>query len=618
MHHADLSFIPLLIVAALAFLVPLVLAPVKRFGIPVVVGEIIAGIVFGQSGLDWIHDDKVLQVLSVLGFAYLMFLSGLEINFNEARTTRAAAARSRLATNPFFVGSVMFALSAVLSLAAGFAMVHFSVAHDPWIMTMVLTTTSLGVVAPVLKERGLTTSHFGQAILVSALLADFLTILFISAYVLLIGDGANVRVLLVLVLFAAFIGVWRLGTHFKSHAPARRMMQALSTATAQIRVRGAFAVILIFMGLSDSLGVANILGAFLAGVIISLLSSNSSSMLREKLDAIGFGFLIPVFFIMVGVKFDLAALMASEGTLLMVPILILAAYAVKLLPTLVLRFGFNWRETMASGVLLSARLSFIVAVAQIGLEMGVINEAIDAAIILVAVVTCTVSPVVFSRILPRKHQVGDKVFVIGSRPEVESLMERLKGHDLEPVRIAGTEPEDRDRHTPEENRARLLERLREAGLTEAGTVVVMSQNAAQTIKIARLARDVFNTRNVIAWVGNPADNAQLRDSGVRIVNPQYSTVLMLEGLVINPAALPAGFGSDDTQEVRVVKLQNPSLASQTIRELALPSSIRILRIDRGGNALVPELGTEVQANDTLTLSGDKAEVDLISRQFARR
>ena len=120
MHQTDFTFIPLLIVSALAFLVPLVLAPAKRFGIPVVVGEIIAGIVFGQSGFNWIHDDTVLRVLSVFGFAYLMFLSGLEINFSEAQTTRAAAARSQISTNPFVVGALMFTLSAGLSLAVGF------------------------------------------------------------------------------------------------------------------------------------------------------------------------------------------------------------------------------------------------------------------------------------------------------------------------------------------------------------------------------------------------------------------------------------------------------------------------------------------------------------------
>lgn len=618
MHDAAFSFIPLLIVSALAFLVPLVLAPIKRFGVPVVVGEIVAGIIFGQSGLNLIHADVVLQVLSVFGFSYLMFLSGLEINFSGTGGDRSATTRKRVFGNPFVLGGVMFALSAGLSLLAGFGMTHFGLAKDPWIMAMILTTTSLGVVAPVLKERGLTANAFGQTILVSALLADFLTILFIGAYVVLIGDGANTRLLLVLVLFAAFVGVYRLGARFQRHAPARRIMQLLSTATAQIRVRAAFAITLVFMGVAESLGVVNILGAFLAGVIIALLSSNGSNILREKLDAIGYGFFIPIFFIMVGVKFDMSALLASNRSLLMVPILIVAAWLVKLLPALIMRAAFNWRETLAASALLSARLSFIVAVAKIGLELGVINEAVNSAIILVAIVTCTVSPIAFSRILPRKHRVGDRTFIIGSRLGAGMLAKRLLAHDLDVQLIRYVSPPLQADEVAETSRASMVERLRDAGLAEAGTLVLMTEDGEETLTIALLAREVFNTRNVIAWVENPADNQRFREAGVRVVNPQYSTMLMLEGLVTNPAALSIGADPDEQQEVRDVKLQNASLAGRAIRSLGLPASVRVLRIVRGNTSLVSEKTVEVQVNDNLTLCGDADEVDLCARLFARR
>jgi len=122
----------------------------------VVVGEIIAGIIFGRSGFDVIKTDVVLQVLSVFGFAYLMFLSGLEINFSEATISRRGLGRRRFVRNPFFVGGTMFAISAGLSLLAGLELTRRGLAGDPWIMALILTTTSLGVVAPVLKERGLT------------------------------------------------------------------------------------------------------------------------------------------------------------------------------------------------------------------------------------------------------------------------------------------------------------------------------------------------------------------------------------------------------------------------------------------------------------------------------
>ncbi len=618
MHHSDLSFTPLLIVTALAFLVPVLLSPIKRFGIPVVVGEIVAGVVFGHSGLNLIHTDVVLQVLSVFGFAYLMFLSGLEINFSGANSGRNAPARRRVIGNPFVLGGTMFAISAALSLAAGFGMIHYGLARDPWIMAMILTTTSLGVVAPVLKERGLTSNRFGQTILVSALLADFLTILFIGAYVLLLDDGANTRLLLVLLLFATFVAVYRIGTRFKQHAPVRRVMQALSSATAQIRVRAAFAITLIFMGVAESLGVVNILGAFLAGVIIALLSSNGSSVLREKLDAIGYGFFIPIFFIMVGVKFDLPALLASERSLLMVPVLIGAAYLVKLLAALVMRLAFSWRETFAASALLSARLSFIVAVAEIGLQMGVISKAVNSAIILVAIVTCIVSPIAFSRILPRKHRAGDRIFIIGSRQGAGMLAKRLQAHDLDVQLIRHMQRSTTVDGAHNDSRAGVVERLRDAGLADAATLVVMTENAEDTFNIARMAREVFNTRNVIAWVENPADNQRFRESGVRVVNPQYSTLLMLEGLVINPAALSIGADPDENQEVRNVKLQNPALAGHSIRALHLPPTVRVLRIARGNASLVSEKSVEVQVNDTLTLCGDADEVDFCARLFARR
>ena len=616
MHHSDLSFFPLLIVSALAFLVPVLLAPIKRYGIPVVVGEIIAGIVFGQSGFNLIHTDVVLQVLSVFGFAYLMFLSGLEIDFSGTGGSRAASGRRRLLANPFFLGGVMFVLSAGLSLLAGFGMTRYGLARDPWIMAMILTTTSLGVVAPVLKERGLTVNAFGQTILVSALLADFLTILFIGAYVLVLGEGANAKVLLVLVLFAAFVLAYRVGARFQKHAPARRIMQALSTATAQIRVRAAFAITLIFMGVAESLGVVNILGAFMAGVIIALLSSKGSSILREKLDAIGYGFFIPIFFIMVGVKFDLSALLASNRSLLMVPVLLVAAYLVKLLAALVMRVAFSWRETLAASALLSARLSFIVAVAEIGMELGVISKAVDAAIILVAIITCTVSPVAFSGILPRKHRAGDRIFIIGSRLGAGMLAKRLKGHDLDVTLIRHLATPSTE--GPEDSRASLVERLRDADVAEAATVVVMAEDGVEALKIAQLSREIFSTRNVIAWVDNPEYNARFREAGVRVVNPQYSTLLMLEGLVTNPAALSIGADPDEHQEVRNVKLQNPVLAGRAIRALGLPESVRVLRIVRGNTSLVSEKTLEVQVNDTLTLCGDIQEVDWCARQFSRR
>lgn len=138
----------------------------------------------------------------------------------------------------------------------------------------------------MLKERGLIEVAYGQALLVAALIADFATILLVSGYAML-RVGATVDLLLILVLLVVFAAVWRLAERARSNPPARRLMHALSSATSQIRVRGSMALALIFIALAESLGIENILGAFLAGSIVSLLSGSESSVLREKLDAIG-------------------------------------------------------------------------------------------------------------------------------------------------------------------------------------------------------------------------------------------------------------------------------------------------------------------------------------------
>lgn len=154
----------------------------------------------------------------------------------------------------------------------------------------------------------------------------------------------------------------------------QRLVEELAHSTSQIQVRATFALMVAFIALSRWLGTEIILGAFLAGTVISLLTGREGSTLHVKMEAIGYGFFIPVFFIVVGVRFDLPALLASSEALVLVPILLLGAYAVKSLPALVYRAYFSWRETLAAGMLLSARLSLIIAAASIALDLGAITE----------------------------------------------------------------------------------------------------------------------------------------------------------------------------------------------------------------------------------------------------
>jgi Kef-type K+ transport system membrane component KefB len=253
---------------------------------------------------------------------------------------------------------------------------------------------------PTLKERGLTATRLGQTILAAAVAADFATMLLLSVFASIARQGLSAQVLLVLLLFVAFFVVSRIGLRLRDRRGVRRLLDELGHATAQIQVRGAFLLVLAFIALAQGLGAEVILGAFLAGASIALLAGRGGEELRRKLDAIGYGFLIPIFFITAGVGFDLPALLASGRSLVLVPGLVLAAFVVKLVPALVFRSQHDWRLTLAAGTLMSARLSLIVAAAAVGVRLGLISDALNAAIILVALVTSIVAPILFSLLMP--------------------------------------------------------------------------------------------------------------------------------------------------------------------------------------------------------------------------
>ncbi len=427
------TLISLLLITALAAAVPMVAARLQRFRIPLVVGEIIVGIIIGKSGFNLIAPNPILQFLAWFGFIFLMFLSGLELDFGLLRTSGKKEASLWQQPVPQAIG--VFSLTLALGMATGIVFRQIGIVDDAVLMGLILSTTSLGVVVPVLKEHHLSTSRYGQVLLISALLADFVTLLLLSIDVAFLSKGLTLDLLLILALFAV-VGLAVRGSRVLANLPGlRTLFEEMSHATAQIQVRGSFALMVALAALASVLGVEVILGAFLAGAVVSLLAERHDSVLREKLDAIGFGFFIPVFFIMVGVNFDIQALLASRENLLLVPVLLVVAFAIKIVPSLLFRFQYDWRHTLAAGSLLSARLSLIIAASAIALELHVIDEAMNSAIILVALVTVTISPILFDQLLPIDTRKAKRwgIIVVGSQEMAPLLAQRLSVS--EPVTI---------------------------------------------------------------------------------------------------------------------------------------------------------------------------------------
>jgi Kef-type K+ transport system membrane component KefB/Trk K+ transport system NAD-binding subunit len=606
------SFLPLLIVVFLAFIVPIALTRFKRLRLPIVVGEILAGILIGRSGLGWVeHHDLVLDLLAEFGFVFLMFLSGMEIDFSSIGfSTSKDRAVGEWRHGPIPLGVMSFLITLVLSALIGVGLVQVDLVGDPWMMALILSTTSLGIVVPVLKERGLSNGRYGQSLLIAALIADFATMLLITVVVAALSHGLTLDILLIGVLFVAFFLMYHFGQVFFNRITAvRRVLEELSSATAQIKVRAAFTMMLIFVALAEMLGTEIILGAFLAGAIVSLLRRPEDAELIHQLDAIGFGFFIPIFFIMVGVDFNLDALLASSQAIFLVPVLLVAAAGVKFLPALVFRSEFNWRETLGAGALLSARLSLIIAASAIGLRLGVVTEAVNAAVILVAIITVTTAPILFVRIVP---QVGGEkrppVVVVGSGALGLQVAEQLRGHN-DPVVII-----DFDEQRIERARSRGFEALvaqpdqvdhrAEPYLDGAQTMICVYSDVEMNFRVCDLARTTYGIDHVVTRVSAPGEVVRFERLGVTTMNAAMDQAMLMVLMARNPAVYELLTRTDDDKEVCEIAVYNPRFLDTPLRQLELPDDLLIMAVRRDdGELVVPNGETRLKAGDQLTVLG---------------
>ena len=607
----SLSFIPLLIVVFLAFLVPITLSRFKKLSIPIVVGEIIAGIIIGRSGLGWVQDhDLVLDLLAELGFVFLMFLSGMEIDFSSIGSISLSQSREKKALwGPLQLGGLSFALTLGLSILVGFGLVRLALVESPWMIALILSTTSLGVVVPVLKELGLSSGRYGQAIIIAALLADFATMLLITIVVAALSHGLTFDILLIVVLFVVFFLMYHFGMLFFNRIPGvRRMMDELSHATAQIKIRAAFTMMLIFVALAEFLGTEIILGAFLAGAIVSLLSTPDDAETKHQLESFGYGFFIPIFFIMVGVDFNLAALWGSSQALLLFPFLLIAAIAVKLLPSLIFKLNFSWRETLSAGSLLSARLSLIIAASAIGLRLGVISEPVNAAIILVAIITVVLAPLIFVRTAPEGegHKI-QPIIIVGAGGLGIQVARQLKGHRDQVVII------DTRKDRIERAKQRGFEALQgqtdrfdpsvEPYLNNAHRLVCLVSNVEENYKICEYVRSNYGVEHVVSRVTVPGEIPRFEKLGVTPMNAATDQAMHLALLTRNPAVYELLTNIEDDKDVCEVTVHNDKFLDRPLRDLELPEDLMVLAVRKDGQLIVPNGDTRLALGDQLTLLG---------------
>src|SRR6516162_793534 len=379
----DVSFTNLLAVATVAVLAPLAVGYFPRLRIPAVVLEIVGGIIIGPSVLGWVHVDLPVAILALFGLAFLLFLAGLEIDVHRLR--------GRLLT----YAVLGYLVSLVLGYGVSTSVKAAGWVSQPLLLAITLASTALGLIVPVLKDARQLHSEIGQVALAAASVADFTAIVLLSLFFSSSGGSTGSKIV-VLGAFAGLIAVT--GLVVSGAARSMRLGQVLvrlQDTTAEIRVRFAVLLLVAFTVLAQRFGLETILGACLAGAIIGLVDRDSSShpRFRAKLEAIGYGFLVPVFFVASGIRLDLAGLLHSPAALIRVPVFLLALLVVRGLPALLRLRANGLKPTLALGLLQATSLPFIVAATQIGVTLGKITPLTAAALVCAGLLSVLIFPV---------------------------------------------------------------------------------------------------------------------------------------------------------------------------------------------------------------------------------
>lgn len=610
-----MGFFSLVIVVVAAFLTPIIVNRLNVTFLPVVVAEILMGIIIGNSFLGLVHKDEMLNILSTLGFIFLMFLSGLEIDFSafkkDTRKRQGIDKNEKNLPSHLQLALTVFSLIMVLSIILAFAFKWLGFVDDVLLMVIIISTISLGVVVPTLKEMNIMRTTIGQFILLVAVLADLFTMVLLTIYGGINGEGGgSIWLSAILIVFTAIF--YLLGSVFKR----LNFMQRLMGGTTQIGIRAIFALIILLVALAEGVGAEYILGAFLAGVVVSLLKPDEEII--HTLDSFGYGFFIPIFFIMVGVDLDIPSLIKEPSLLIIIPILILSFIVSKLIPVLFIRRWFDTKTTIASAFLLTSTLSLVIAAAKIAEELKAITSEMSGILILSAIITCVFVPVVFKKLFPIPDEVNRKIDIalIGKNqltiPIVQNLTSQLYNITLFYRKDLGDQRNLPDNVTVieiSEYEESLLERL---GLFNQDIVVCSANDDGLNKRIAKLAKS-HGVNRVICRLENSGDDEELKTDGIEVFSNFISNKIFLKGLIETPNML--NILSNVETSLYEIEMLNYKYENILLRHFPFGGDIIFVRIVRNNESIVPHGDTQLRYKDRLIVTGSKEYVDELKSEL---
>jgi Kef-type K+ transport system membrane component KefB len=376
------SFLTIVVVAALAALSAGLLA--RWLVVPVVVLELLLGIVVGPEVLDLAQPDQFVDFFSSLGLGMLFFFAGYEIDFERIRG------------QPLRLAAFGWAISLVLAYSIGGLLSLAGIVLSLVFTGSALATTAIGTLIPILRDAGELKTRFGTYLLGAGAMGEFGPILLITLVFSTKSAAANAAILIAFIVVAVLAGVIAV----RSMGRTWNLFERTLETSGQLAIRVTVVIVFALAALASELGLDLLLGGFVAGIILRLaLQGREVEVLESKLTAVGYGFLIPFFFVASGIAVDLGALLDDPVQFLKVPLFLALFLLVRGAPALLLyRKVLDARERAALALFSATELPLVVAITTIAVEEGHMRSSTAASLILAAICSTAIYPILALRL----------------------------------------------------------------------------------------------------------------------------------------------------------------------------------------------------------------------------
>ncbi|GAY73870.1 Na+/H+ antiporter-like protein [Lentilactobacillus kosonis] len=569
----------LVLILLAALIIPLIMAKFKISFLPTAVVEIIVGVILGPSLLNVIQGNPTLNLLQNVGVIVLLFLSGMEIDFSLFKRHHVNSSvleqrdkKTQSKYSVVFLALLSYASIIVASVSLALIVSWLGLFKDVYLTAILFMTVSLGIVIAALKEKELLSKPFGQTILLIAALGEVVPMVGLTFYAATYGNNSKSLWLLLLILLAAAGLFWRFKSFFN-------MFDRINKATTQLDVRLAFFMIVTLVTIAESVGAEGILGAFLAGIVIKLLDPHEETKVR--LDSIGYGFFIPIFFIMSGVGLNIKLLIQNPKTLMMIPVLFVGYVLSKALIVVVLNLRFKTANAIAGTSMSVTTITVVLAVLQVAKNLKRISNQQSGAFLLAAVITCVLGPLIFNKLYSAEQEDLKKtrVHIIGTNLTTVPVAQQLsKGwYDV----IMYTETPLNYRSFNSEVPVQLLDNLETGYLMKSGVfdtdiLVISKINSNKNYEIAKAAK-AYGVRRVIVRFEDRDILNQKEDNlaalGIELYNTPDVNISVLRSLIETPATMQMLKSTDAS--VYEVNLRNRKYTDIQVRNLPFIDRITI-------------------------------------------